>query len=145
MSDHPALVAAVRSSRSVVPLFVLDDGLRRPSGAPRLAFLHRCLRELDEPLDGRLVVRRGDPVAVVLEVAREVEATTVYASADFGPYGRSRDEAVAAALAGGGGGCSLERVDSPYAVDPGTLAATGGGAFKVLHAVLPGMARARLG
>src|SRR5450631_1630822 len=49
LSDHPALLAAAGEG-PVVGLFVLDDVLRRPSGAPRIAFLYRTLRALDEQL-----------------------------------------------------------------------------------------------
>jgi len=129
LSDHPALVAAARESGPVLPLFVLDDRLRVPSGYPRLAFLYRCLRALDESLDGRLVVRHGDPADVVPRVAAEAEAEVVFVSADFGPYGRERDEAVEARLAADGR--RLERVGSPYAVEPGVVATGAGGPFKV--------------
>ncbi len=113
----------------MLPLFVLDPRLVDPAGAPRLAFLYRCLRDLDKSLDGRLVVRTGDPATVVPRVAAEVGATTAFTTADFGPYGRERDERVEAALAGEGR--RLERVGSPYAVEPGVLATGTGGPFKV--------------
>ena len=63
LQDHPAPAAAADAGR-VVALFVLDDALRRPSGAPRLAFLYRSLRDLDARLrqnGGELVLRRGKP------------------------------------------------------------------------------------
>ena len=106
-----------------MPLFVLDDRLLRPAGANRVAFLFRALRALDASMGGdRLVVRRGDPVTVVPGVAREVGADHVHASADFGPYGRSRDEHLADLLV---------RTGSPYAVDPGSVRKTDGTPFKV--------------
>ena len=49
LRDHPALAAAADADR-VVALFVLDDALRQPSGAPRLAFLYQSLRDLDAQL-----------------------------------------------------------------------------------------------
>ena len=63
LADHPALLAARDEADEVLPLFVLDDVLRGTSGAPRLAFLYRCLRELEERTDGRLRVLTGDPVS----------------------------------------------------------------------------------
>ena len=102
--DHPALhAAAAEAARGgVLPLFVLDDALLRPAGAPRRAWLFRSLRALSASLDGALVVRRGDPAQVVPAVAAEVGATSVHVTADTNPYGRRRDEAVAAALEGAG-------------------------------------------
>ncbi|CAJ58783.1 MULTISPECIES: cryptochrome/photolyase family protein [Frankia] len=129
LSDSPALCAAVDGADDVLVLFVLDDALRRPAGPVRLAFLYRCLRELDDRLGGRLCVRRGDPVDVVPEVARAVDARRVHISADYGPYGRRRDGEVEQALRAGGR--ELVRTGSPYAVAPGRLATAGGTPFRV--------------
>jgi deoxyribodipyrimidine photo-lyase len=132
LSDHPALLDAVRAAGrdgEVLALFVVDDRLWGPSGAHRRTFLAGCLRALDEAIDGRLVVRRGDPVAVVPAVAAEVGARQVFVTADFGPYGTQRDEAVEQALAAGG--IELVRAGSPYAVDPGEVRNRSGAPYKV--------------
>ena len=75
------------------------------------------------------MVRRGDPVEVVPAVAAEAEAATVFVSADFGPYGRRRDQAVAAALRDNGR--RLVGIGSPYAVDPGRVRKQDGTPFRV--------------
>ena len=132
LRDNPALVAAADGAGrdgAVVGLFCLDDRLRSASGAARLAYLYRTLRELDDALDGRLVVRTGAPAEVVVRLASEVEATTVYAARDFGPYGSRRDERVARALAGEA--VDLVLVGSSYAVDPGSVTRDNGAPFKV--------------
>jgi len=118
LADNPALAAALAEG-TVTPLFVLDPGLLRGAGGPRLAFMFRCLRALDESLGGTLVVRAGDPVSVVPAVAREVGASAVFAAGDFAPYGVARDRGVADALRDVG--ATLRLVGSPYAVDPGTV------------------------
>ena len=129
LADNPALLAAVDTARGgVLPLFVLDDALRRPSGAPRLAFLYRSLRNLDEALGGRLVVLRGTPENVVPRIARAVEASSVHIAADSGPYGRERDRRVEAALPDG---VPLIRTGSPYAVAPGRVLKADGTPFRV--------------
>ena len=74
LADAPALLAARDAADEVLPLFVLDDALRGPSGAPRLAFLYRCLRELEERTDGRLRLLTGRPEQVVPRVVRELSA-----------------------------------------------------------------------
>ncbi len=113
----------------MVPLFVLDPALVRTSGAPRLAFLAGCLADLHERTGGRLVLRRGTPVDVVAAVAREVDATEVFVTDDFGPYGTRRDDAVSDVVAGDGR--RLVGVDSPYAVAPGEITTGGGTPYKV--------------
>jgi deoxyribodipyrimidine photo-lyase len=129
LHDHPALNAAADDG-PVVALFVLDQRLLEPAGAPRLAFLYRTLRELDAALrdrGGRLIVRRGDPVKALPRVAREVRASAVHVSADFGPYGRRRDDAVEQAL----GDVALVRTGSPYAVAPGRITKGDGSPYRV--------------
>jgi deoxyribodipyrimidine photo-lyase len=119
LGDNPALLAArAAAADGVLPLFVLDDALRGPSGAPRLAFLYRCLRELDDALGGRLVVLDGAPADVLPKVVREIGASSVHVAADHGPYGRERDAAVEKALPAE---VELVRTGSPYAVAPGRV------------------------
>ena len=125
LADNPALAAAAAAG-DVVALFVLDPRLLRSAGAPRVAFLLRCLADLDEAIGGRLVVRRGDPVDAVAAVARQVEGAAVHAAADFGPYGRARDGAVEARL-----DCPLEREGSPYLAEPGEITRDTGEPYRV--------------
>ena len=132
LEDNPALLEAARAAGphgGVVPLFCLDARLWGPAGANRRAFLVGCLRALDEDLSGHLVVRAGDPSRVIPSLCAEVGATTVFASADFGPYGSERDAAVEQALADGGR--ALVRVGSSYAVDPGQVRTGSGEPYKV--------------
>jgi deoxyribodipyrimidine photo-lyase len=132
LRDHPALHAAAKDG-PVLALFVLDPRLLRPAGAARIAFLYRSLRALDADLrehGGHLVVRRGDPRRAVPRLVREVEATSVHISADFGPYGSRRDDAVEQAL----GDVPLVRTGSPYAVSPGRVTKSDGTPFQVYSA-----------
>lgn len=124
--DQPALRAALAEGPTVA-LFVLDPRLWERAGDPRRAWLAGTLRALDERLDGRLVVRYGDPVDVVPKVAREMEAATVHVSAEVTPYGRRRDAAVEEAL----GDVALQATGSPYAVGPGRVLNGSGGPYQV--------------
>ena len=119
LSDNPALRAAVESGPGgVVPLFVFDERLWGPAGAPRRAYLLASLADLGARVGG-LQLRHGDPAAEVLAVARAADAAVVHVAADFGPYGRHRDEDVERALAAAGIG--FVRTGSPYAVAPGRV------------------------
>ena len=129
LSDNPALVEAVAAADDVVGAFCIDAALFDPAGGPRRAFLLRCLRALDESMGGRLVVRVGDPVDVIPELAVEVDAATVHLAEDFGPYGRRRDEAVAARLVDAG--IQPVPTGSPYAVRPGSVVSGSGTPYKV--------------
>ena len=129
LHDHPAIQRAARDGRHVLPLFVIDPALVNPSGAVRLAFLYRSLRALNASLDGRLVVRHGEPERVVAELAAEVSAGEVVVSRDYAPYGRARDLRVGEALRA----LDVELIGagSPYAVAPGTVVKADGSPYSV--------------
>jgi deoxyribodipyrimidine photo-lyase len=128
LRDNPALLAAC-AAEGVVPLFVVDPVLWSRSGEVRRAYLAASLRALSESTGGALVVRSGDPVEVVRQVAAEARAEAVHAAADFGPYGSRRDGRVEAALARDE--VELRRLGSPYAVAPGTVRNGSGDPYKV--------------
>lgn len=98
--DHPALAEAARRADTVVPLFVVDEGVLAAGFAVpnRAAFLVDCLADLRTSLRERgadLVMRRGDPVAEALGLAHEVGAVAVHASADVSGFARRREERLA--------------------------------------------------
>lgn len=93
--DNPVLAAAVAAG-TVVPLFVLDDGIlgREPVAANRLRFLLAALADLDaelRELGARLIVRRGSVVEEVDRVAVETRAASVHVAADVSHYSRRRE------------------------------------------------------
>lgn len=129
LADHPALAAAVEAGPDgVVPLMVIDDRFWGPGASVRQGYLVQLLREFSDRIGG-LVIRRGDPAATVVDVAREVEATTVHISADFTPYGSDRDRTVEKALAEHH--IDLVRTGSPYAISPGRITKDDGTPYRV--------------
>jgi len=133
LADNPALRSAIDDGEAVLPLFVLDPTLLASAGRARRAWLMVALYALDHDLRDAgghgLSVLRGNPAAVVPRLAKAQDVQSVYVSADFGPYGRSRDERVAKAL--GAHSIELSRIGSPYAVAPGTLKNGSGKPFQV--------------
>lgn len=122
LDDNPALLAAGADGSEVVPVFVIDPTFGA-AGVNRLAYLHDVLSSLDESIRSvsgvGLVIRHGDPTAIIPALAEEVGASSVVVSRDYSPYGRARDAAVAEALQGSER--SLRGIGSPYAVPPGTV------------------------
>jgi len=134
LGDNPALVEASVAAHAegdgrVVPLFVIDPAVWEPASDVRRAYLVDSLRALDASLDGQLLIRHGDPVQILPEVAQAAGATSVHHAADYGPYGKRRDEAVAEALAAAG--VDAKVIGSPYAVAPGRVTKGDGTPYKV--------------
>lgn len=134
--DHPALDEALASG-PVIGLFVIDNRLLngRFASPNREWFLRDSLAELGESIRARggvLVVRRGHPEEVLPAAAREFDATSVFVSRDYSPFGRARDARVAAALAVDG----VRFVEAPgvLAIEPEKVVNDAGGGFGVFSA-----------
>lgn len=128
LADNPALAAAAADG-PIQGVFVIDPVLWGPAGEARRAFLGATLTSLDESMGHRLTVLDGDPAVVLAELAAEIGAPSLMATADFGPYGTARDQKVSEAFDAAGGVARF--VDSPYAVAPGTVVNKSGSPYKV--------------
>jgi deoxyribodipyrimidine photo-lyase len=103
LTDNQALSAALAAAEQVLPVFILDPRLLASpyTGDKRTAFLFDGLRALDADLrsrGSRLLVRRGDPAAVLAQLCHETGAGAVFAQRDYSPFAIRRDAAVQAAL-----------------------------------------------
>ncbi|MBC8989675.1 deoxyribodipyrimidine photo-lyase [Micromonospora chalcea] len=129
--DHPALAAACSAFERVVPLYVLDPELQQLS-PNRTRFLHQSLADLREALrkrGGDLVIRRGDPVAETVKLARKVGAEGVGLSADVSHYAHRRERRLRAE-------CDRHRMflrlfPGLTIVEPGALRPSGGDHYRV--------------
>jgi deoxyribodipyrimidine photo-lyase len=122
--DNPALAAACRVARRVVPLFVLDPSV--PGNPGRRRFLVESLADLRAALrerGGDLILRTGDPVAETLSMASTVDADGIALAADVSAYARRRERR----LAEGAGRLSVRTFPGVTVVPAGALKPTGGG------------------
>lgn len=129
LSDNQALTEAISSSKSVIPVFVLDPKLiNSPNSSPkRLAFLYKGLAELDGDLRGKgskLVIRRGEPLEALSRLVRESGAEGIFAEEDFSPYARKRDKQIASQL-------SLKLIGGSCVSHPASLLKMDGKPYKV--------------
>ena len=107
LADNLGLVAATDISPAVTGVYVLDPQLINPPDhlppmAPaRLWFLIESLVELQQrwrEAGSRLLVVKGDPVAVLPQLAQQIGAEAVVWNRDVEPYARERDRQVAKKL-----------------------------------------------
>lgn len=135
LRDNPALAAAASASDGhVLPLFILDDAiLSAPdTGSARVAFLLDSLRALDATLraqGSRLIIRRGEPRAVLLTFAKQSGAYGLYFNRDYTPLARARDTAVEQALAEHG--VAVHTFKEAMLVEPGEVATKAGTPYTV--------------
>lgn len=126
LRDHPALAAALADGPAA-PVFVIDEQLWGRSGQRRRGYLAASLRSLHQDIaelgGPGLTVLRGDPAVVLPVMAADLDAS-VYATADYGPYGNARDARVA-------GACRATFLDSPFLQPPGSVSKADGGSYRV--------------
>jgi deoxyribodipyrimidine photo-lyase len=108
-------LAAISESTEIVPVFILDPKLIKTGGSKRLAYLGQSLRALDESLNNSLHIIAGDQLTVLRDLQNKYDAESVHISAEYEPYGATRDKNIEA------GGIKLIRTGSPYAVAPGRV------------------------
>lgn len=129
LADNSAVLAALAEHSDVIPVFVVDPHLMKNAGAPRVAYMCDALAALNASMGGALVFRHGDPSDVIVDLAKELDATDVYIARDFAPYGRRRDIEIAERLVSQGR--RLRGVGSPYAVAPGRVMKDDGTSYSV--------------
>jgi deoxyribodipyrimidine photo-lyase len=99
LHDHAALTAACTECDEVIPLFVFDEPLlaSQTFGAACVNFMLGCLADVAASLAERGAVlryRRGDPLDVVVQAARDWRVDAVYWNRDYEPRAVARDRRV---------------------------------------------------
>ena len=123
LADHPALVAAAAAGR-VVPVYILDDdtpGEHRIGGAQRW-WLHHSLKALDAAIGGRLVLRRGDSLAILDALMAETGATAIHATRLYEPWWQRLDSKL---------GNRLVFHDGNHLAPPRSVLTGSGGRYKI--------------
>ena len=129
LADHPALAAAARSGRPVIPVYVFDEGNRHAMpGAASRWWLHHSLERLSESLGAlgsRLILRRGNASRILPELVRETGAGGILASRSHEPRQRAVERLIAEA------GVELKLFAGNHLFEPGTLLTQNGGPYRV--------------
>lgn len=103
LSDNPALHAAIHSADNIIPLYIHneDESGKWPLGSASRWWLHYSLQSLDTALQkrgSRLIIRHGNSLKVLLELAERTGATHIYCNALYEPSHSRRDHQVKSAL-----------------------------------------------
>ncbi|HLK76382.1 MAG TPA: deoxyribodipyrimidine photo-lyase [Streptosporangiaceae bacterium] len=130
LHDNPALHQACETARQVVPLFVVDPAIPAPPNRAR--FLAESVTDLRHQLRQRqadLIIRRGDPAAEIITLARETSASAVFIADDVSHYATRRRQRLQRE-------CERHRLDLTLTpgltvVPPGDLRPASGDHYKV--------------
>ena len=135
LADNPALAAACRTGRPVVPVFVFDEIDDRgpwPAGGAGRWWLHGSLERLGETLaahGSRLVLRRGPARQVLLELAREAGAGAVFWNRRYEPAVIARDMELKRAL--NDSGLKAQSENAALLFEPWALKTAAGHPYRV--------------
>ena len=133
LSDHPALTEAARRG-PVIPVYIRDPGGEgdwAPGAASRW-WLHHSLASLGDSLaraGSRLILRRGESLAVLRDLARETGATAVHFGRRYEPAAAARDARVTEALRADG--VAAECFGTALLFEPEALRTGAGGPYRV--------------
>jgi len=100
LSDHPALDAAARSGRPVIPVFVHDEVVDTLGAAPkwRLGLGVEAFCDSLSQLGSRLILRKGDALGALQQLIDETGAGAVWWTRQYDPDQIARDTRVKSAL-----------------------------------------------
>jgi deoxyribodipyrimidine photo-lyase len=93
LGDNPALDAAIKEDRVVLPVYILDDDNSaewRPGAASRW-WLHQSLSKLGEALQGKLLLLRGNAETLLPQLVADVGASAVFWNRQYEPWAIRRD------------------------------------------------------
>jgi deoxyribodipyrimidine photo-lyase len=129
LRDQPALVAAAETG-PVIPIYILDDAGagRWATGGAQRWWLHHSLVSLAGALEARgsrLILRRGNAVAILNELAEQTGAAQIHAIRHYEPWWRTAEAALAD---------RLRLHDGNRLAPPESVVTGSGGMFKVFSA-----------
>ncbi|MDX1491570.1 MAG: deoxyribodipyrimidine photo-lyase [Pseudohongiellaceae bacterium] len=99
LHDNPALVAALQTG-CILPVYILDDENAEQwamGGASRV-FLHESLHRLNESLEQKLLVLKGDASKLLPKLIRETQAARIYWNRCYEPWRIARDKKIKSEL-----------------------------------------------
>jgi deoxyribodipyrimidine photo-lyase len=129
LAANPALAAAARTGRPIVPLYILDDSGPWGMGGASKWWLHHSLTALSADLAARgsaLVLRRGESSKELDNLIQETGASAVYWNRQYGPDAIRRDTQIKASCA-----VSVQSFNGSLLHEPSRLKTQTGGSFQV--------------
>jgi len=134
LADNPALDAAVKHKGPVVPVFVWAPDEEAPwePGGASCWWMHQSLLALQSKLESvgsRLIIRRGETLAALRQVARETGANAIFWNRRYEPAVMARDQIIKQSLRDDG--FKVESFNGALLHEPWTIENQSGKPFQV--------------
>ena len=100
LQDNPAFVRACAQHQSVIALYIYDEKTS-VLGEAQAWWLHHSLISLNQSLEGHdlsLILRKGNPLEIILELIEQQSITAVYWNRCYEPQAIERDKKIKATL-----------------------------------------------
>ncbi|MCB1827007.1 MAG: deoxyribodipyrimidine photo-lyase [Coxiellaceae bacterium] len=131
LSDNEALVEAARFSDDLIPIYIFDDMKQRPMGAAQRWWLHYSLCSLSEALKKKgvtLILKRGDPKNILLDLVKKNKIDAVYWNSVYEPEALKSEKAIESSLSDL---CDINIYNGNLLTDPDRIKNKSGTCFKV--------------
>lgn len=101
LNDNPALFEACTKHKNVIPIYIFD-GKSSILGKAQEWWLHHSLKALKKSLNIqlglKLVLRKGNPLEIILELANSLSISAVYWNRSYEPLNIERDKKIQTTL-----------------------------------------------
>ena len=131
LSDNAALIAAHKSKRQILPIYILDDensGEWKMGSASRW-WLHESLIQLDKSLKGNLCLQKGDAHSILKGIIKKHDVKAVYWNRCYEPWCIKRDTYIKKSLSEKG--IEVKSFNSALLFEPHTTLKKDGTPYKV--------------
>ena len=128
LTDNLPLIEAAGAGHPIVPVYIVDA--QDEGGASRW-WLHHSLEKLDatlKDLGGSLVLREGEPAAVLEDIAAQTGAAALYFARRYEPASREQEASIDENL---GGRLDIHGIDDGVLARPGSVLTAQDTAYKV--------------
>lgn len=97
LQDNLAFTEAIKGADHLIPLLILEPELMDNAAPFRRALLHNALVDLYcqlHALSSRLMIRAGPAIRALKQLSYEVNGVKFFASHDYSPSSRQRDQEI---------------------------------------------------
>ena len=93
--DNPALIESVKNG-AIIPIYILDDinAKEHKMGPASKIWLHHSLKKLNKQMNNNLLISRGNPENILLEICKLEKIKNVFWNRVYEPWAISRDKKI---------------------------------------------------